>query len=55
MNSKQWLKLIAVTAIALLIPRSTRQLPHSAAPDDQAKEQSPSNQSIKSVDANATL
>ena len=55
MNSKQWFKLIAVTAIALLIPRSTRQLPHSAPPDDQAKEQSPSNQSIKSVDANAIL
>ncbi len=40
MNSKQWFKLIAVTAIALLIPRSTRQLPHSAPPDDQAKEHS---------------
>lgn len=41
MNSKQWLKLITVAAIALLIPRSARHVPHLAVPNNQTKEDSP--------------
>ncbi len=49
MNSKQWLKLISVTAIALLIPRSMRQLPHAALDEQTKANQQPNKKPIQQL------
>lgn len=49
MNSKQWLKLISVTAIALLIPRSARQLPHAALDEQTKAKQQPNKTPIQQL------